>query len=535
MAANPAFDWTHPDYAAVHARRVERLMRLRSTPGAIEALKSYYADHIAEFIADWGVTADPRNALLAPPRPVLMPFVLFPKQREWVEWLLERARRREPGLTEKSRDCGISWLAMATAVSLCLLRRNITIGVGSAKEDLVDRSGDPSCLFWKARTFLKNLPPEFRGGWDETRHSAHMRIQFPETGSAIVGEAGDAIGRGGRTTIFLIDESAHLERPQLIEASLSSNTDCRIDISSVSGMDNPFAQKRHAGKISVFRFHWRDDPRKTDEWYARQAEILDPVTPAAEVDISYTGSAEGVLIPGKWVWACIDAHRKLGIEPSGMRYGGLDVADEGKDKCAFAARYGILLEHLESWSGKESDIFQSVMRALNLAEQHRIAQLFYDADGLGAGVRGDGAQINQQRREAQRPEIRDEPFQGSGAVFDPESEMIEGRPNAGMFANAKAQSWWHLRTLCRNTYRAVVERKPYDRDEIISISGHLAELLQLTMELSQPSYSLNATGKVLVNKTPPGCRSPNLADAVMIAFNPSNRNLDIWLKLGVKR
>jgi hypothetical protein len=58
---------------------------------------------------------------------------------------------------KKSRDCGIFWLAMATSVSLCFFSANLTIGVGSAKEELVDRSDDPACLLWKARMFLFRL------------------------------------------------------------------------------------------------------------------------------------------------------------------------------------------------------------------------------------------------------------------------------------------------------------------------------------------------------------------------------------------
>jgi hypothetical protein len=79
-------------------------------------------------------------------------------------------------------------------------------------------------------------------------------------------------------------DAAHLERLQLIEASLANNTDCRIDVSSVSGMANSFAEKRHPSRVKVFTFHWRDDPRKGEEWYARQKATLDPVTLAAEVD-----------------------------------------------------------------------------------------------------------------------------------------------------------------------------------------------------------------------------------------------------------
>jgi hypothetical protein len=530
-AAGGALPW-RPDYAAVLAARVERLHRLQASPGALEALKAYYGEHIAAFINDWGVTADPRNALLSPPRAVVLPFILFPKQREWIDWVLERARRREPGLTEKSRDCGVSWLAMALAASLCLMRRNTTIGIGSAKEDLIDRSGDPSCLLWKARLFIESLPPAFRGGWDVRQHSAHLRLVFPETGSAIVGEAGDAIGRGGRTSIFFIDESAHLERPQLIEASLSSNTDCRIDISSVAGMANPFAEKRHSGRVQVFTFHWRDDPRKGDDWYARQRETLDPVTLAAEVDIDYRASIEGSLIPAAWLHAAVGAAEKLGIKPSGARHGGFDVADSGVDSNCFAARHGVRLHGLRSWSGKNSDIYASVVKAFSLADQYGTEWVYADGDGLGAGVRGDARTINAARAGDGRRQIRFEMFRGSSAPFDPEGEMVPGRKNQDFFANAKAAGWWHLRKLFENVYRAVVSGLKVDPDAIISIDPALPELDQLLQQLSQPTYSLNNAGKVIVDKKPDGTPSPDRADAVMICYQPRASALETWLKLG---
>lgn len=66
-------------------------------------------------------------------------------------------------------------------------------------------------------------------------------------------------------------------------------------------------------------------------------------------------------------------------------------------------------------------------------------------------------------------------------------------------------------------------QRPFDPDSLISISSELPELTALCMELSQPTYSLNAAGKVLIDKKPDGARSPNLADAVMICFNPASR------------
>ena len=73
---------------------------------------------------------------------------------------------------------------------------------------------------------------------------------------------------------------------------------------------------------------------------------------------------------------------------------------------------------------------------------------------------------------------------------------------------------------------------PVGFDDIISIDPELPELLQLQMELSQPTYKLNNAGKIIVEKAPDGTRSPNLADAVMITFNPATRSTELWKKLG---
>jgi len=522
-----AFDYRAADYSGVIAQRIERLRRLRANPASLPAIREYYRADPIQFIQDWGVTADQRGALLSPPRPVVVPFVLFPRQVECATWILERARSREHGLIEKSRDCGVSWLACALAATLCLFNPGVTTGFGSAKEDKLDRSGDPDCLFWKVRCFLKYLPIEFRGGWDESRHSAHLRIVFPGTSSAIVGEAGDNIGRGGRSSIFFVDEAAHLERPELIEASLASNTDCRIDISSVAGMANPFAIKRHSGKIPVFRFHWRDDPRKDDAWYAHQAEILPPAVLAGEVDLDYRASVEGSLIPSAWIESAVGAHVKLGITPSGIRTAALDVADTGNDLNALAGRHGILLQHLRSWSGKGSDLYASVVCAFGLCEEYGYRSLLYDSDGLGSGVRGDARIINETRRAAGKRAIFDEPYRGSEAPYDPTGSMVPGRTNLDLFANRKAQEWWAMRLRFERTHRAVSSGAAADPDALISLSPDLPELNQLCVELSQPTYRLNAAGKILVDKVPDGARSPNLADAMVIAFASGTAQLTL--------
>ena len=523
------FDWKAPDYRSVFEWRLERLRRIRAEPAVLPALKTFYRDHPAQFIIDWGMTSDSRNLDIG--RPAAMPFILFPRQEEWCTWFRERQAKRERGLTEKSRDIGISWLCVSMAVHTTLFNDGSVVGLGSRKEEYVDNGDDPKSLFWKVRYVLENLPAEFRGGWTRKKNAKHMHVRIPDTGASINGEAGDNIGRGDRTTWYLVDEARYIEHPDSVDAGLLSTTNCRQDVSSVRGLNNPFAQLRHSGKVPVFTFHWRHDPRKDDAWYAKVCAENDPVKVASEYDINYSASVDGVVIPSAWVQAAIGAHTKLGIEPSGARSAALDVADEGRDKNALAGRCGILLEYVEEWSGKGDDIFGTVQRALGICDGRDYGTLRYDADGLGAGVRGDARVINERRREIGDPEIDVAPFRGSGAVHNPEGEMVLKRKNKDYFANAKAQAWWALRIRFQMTFRAITEGMEYDPDEIISISPDITDLMKLVQELSQPTYSLNGAGKLLIDKMPDGMKSPNLADSVMIAFEPAGGFIAMWERL----
>lgn len=529
------FDFRSPDYAAVFRQRAARLQWLRDNPEQLAAVRAHYREHLADFINDWGMTVDPRNVERG--LPAQIPFLLFPKQREWIDWILERWQRQEPGITEKTRDMGMSWLSVALACALSLHREGLTVGFGSRKEEYVDKLGHPKSLFFKARLFMQSLPVEFRGGWDVARDAPHMRISFPGTGSVITGEAGDGIGRGDRAAIYFVDESAFLERPHLVEASLSQTTNCRQDISTPNGMGNPFAQKRHGGKVPVFTFHWRDDPRKDDVWYAKQVDLLDSVTVAQEIDINYSASVEGVLIPSAWVQSAVDAHKKLGFAPSGARRGALDVADQGADLNAFGVAHGPLLEYATAWSGKGDDIFGTVEQAMFLCDLHGLERFDYDSDGLGVGVRGDARVINEQRAALGVPTVEALPWRGSGAVVNPDDPVPTARKstdrdavertNGDFFANAKAQGWWDLRVRFQRTHRAVTgEDTEWNADDLISLASGYPDFQRLVSELSQPTYTRGTTGKIIVDKAPAGTKSPNLADQAMILFAPREREAE---------
>lgn len=525
------FDFKNPDYAAVFARRLRMLAKMRTDPTVVPVLQAYYKAHPWQFVEDWGMTYDPRN--IERGLPATIPFIPFPRQVELMQWIVAHWRGSKDGIVPKSRDTGASWVAIALSCTLCLFYDGMAIGFGSRKEEYVDRLDSPKSLFYKARVFLANLPAEFRGGWDRDKHGTFMRLVFPWSGSVITGEAGDNIGRGDRTAIYFVDESAHLERPQRAEESLSATTNCRIDMSSVKGPTTPFSIKRRSWKPEdVFEFHWRDDPRKSEEWYENLKLTKDAQVIAQEYDIDENASVSGVVIPAAWVQAAIDAHIKLGIDVSGIRTAGLDVADEGIDLNAFAGRHGILLAYVEAWSGEGSDIYATTDKALKLCVSNKFESMRYDADGLGAGVRGDARVIKDKRPELEAVDVS--PFRGSAAVLNPDDKIPsidnddekdkEERTNKDYFKNAKAQAWWHLRLRFLRTYRAVTMGHPVgDPSELISISSKIPALTKLTTELSQPTYKEDGAGKLIIDKAPDGTRSPNYADAVNIAFAPSEK------------
>lgn len=549
-----SFDWLTPSYDAEWSRRIRLLARLEADPGALALAKRFYREdregHV-RFIEDWGVTVDPRNDGVL--RPVIMPFILFPRQREFLMTLRESIDRQRDLVLVKSRDCGASWLAMAFSVWLCLFHANKTVGFGSATEEKVDKSGEPDCLFYKGRKFVEYLPRQFKGGWTPTsaRYSQHRTLIFPDTECTINGQIGDGIGRGGRKSIYFVDEFAFIERPKIVDANLIANTNCRIEMSSVQGTANVFAERARGGKVRRFDFHYRDDPRKVNSgapvevvayeddgspqlvtvetgglwpWFARKKADSDPTVWNQEYECDFLASVEGIIIPQEWVQAAIGAHVKLKITPTGAKRGAFDVADRGFDRNCYASKHGVLLRHIESWSGKTTgDIYASTEKSFRTADQFGDEGFVYDGDGMGAGVRGDARKILDLRRDQRQRKMYVGMFRGSGAVLRPE-QICEGtdRKNKDFFENFKAQSWWNLRRRFNTTWRAVtgaLAQGKYRPDDIISIDPLLPELARTTSELSQPVWLWSKTGKMMIDKQPDDVASPNNADAVMMLYS----------------
>lgn len=497
----------------------------------------YYATDPIAWIEQFCITYDPRSTELR-----IMPFILFEKQKDFIYFLQACLADRECGLVEKARDMGASWLCCAFSVWLWLFHEGSAIGWGSRKEEYVDKKGDPKAIFPKIRQILENLPVwMLPRGYNEREHAAYMKIINPENGSTITGEAGDNIGRGGRTTIYFKDESAHYENPESIEAALGDNTDVQIDISSVNGSANVFYRRRMAGELwqagiklargmtRVFIFDWRDHPNKTQEWYdaRRQKAEREGLMSmfAQEVDRDYSSAVDRLIIEPVWVRACVDAHVKLGFGDDGSKDAGQDVADEGSDKNALAIKHGVVLKYAEHWGG---DAGEAAKIAIPKCIEFSVTNLNYDSVGVGAGFK---TGINSLKEKKAVPErLKIVPWNGGAVVLNPEKRLIpsdkESPLNKDFFANLKAQGWWSLRTRCYKTWRAITFGEKYDPSELISFSSTLPNIEKIKMELCQAVHAYNKAGKLLVDKKPDGAVSPNLADAIVICYH-SIRKLSI--------
>ena len=527
-----------PDYQAVMAERVYRLDRLQNDPSMFKSANEFYRTHCVEWIEDWCVTVDPRNA--GSDTPVRMPFILFDRQRELVDFLLGCLSDQESGLVEKCRTAGATWVCSAVSVWLWRYWPGAAIGWGSRKAELVDRIGVMDSIFEKIRSIIVNLPREMLPvGFKSGDHLSYMRVVNPETGATISGESGDNIGRGGRSLIYFKDESAHYERPEKIEAALSENTRVQIDISSVNGLGNVFHRRRDngidwspgaefpKGKTRVFVFDWRDHPAMTEEWYAqKRAKAIDDGLLhvfAQEVERNYSAALQGTIIPAEWVESAVDAHVKLGIVPSGARVAALDVSDGGGDTNALATRHSFLLTSLTEWGGVDTGV--TTRKAVTACDELGApsVDLFYDCIGVGAGVK---AEANRLLAEKLMPvQIRLYPWNAGAGPEDPDKPVVEGDKqsplNKDFYGNLKAQGWWALRRRFEKTHRAIHEGIKYPPHELISIPKDLPLRRKLMKELSQPTASKSSAKlKLIVDKAPEGTKSPNLGDAVMMAFHP---------------
>ena len=506
-------------HSATTKSRASLTKRLRAIEAALgdkflqRLILKKCSNDLIYWISEWVWTYDPRLS------PSMLPFDQFPRQIEFLEWLEESERIQKGGVAEKSRDVGFTWLCVAFLVHRWLFRSGFSGGVGSRKESLVDEIGNPDSIFEKARIILRHLPKwMLPKGFNWKRHDSFCKLINPANGSTITGEAGDNMGRGGRKSIYFIDESAFIERPLKVDAAISQNTNVPIHVSTANGTGNPFYVKRNGGEWRVFTFSWRDDPRKSEEWYAEQKRLLDPIIIAQEIDIDYKASQEGVIIPRGWLDSCIG--RPLYEMERGAIALGVDIAEKGHDSSSVAAREGRNILHVEEWQGHDTEeskdrlIVVGKLLTKRLGKGHRL-YFFIDTIGVGSGVANSLSRyINEHNR---RCELRQkDPDTGKTLTDADILPWVVVRVHVGesstdaRFKNLKAQLWWRCREWVDEKEPAFSpDIKRADRDKLIN-------------QLSVVGYEIGERGLIEIESKRSlkkrGVKSPDMADALVHTF-----------------
>jgi phage terminase large subunit len=244
--------------------------------------------------------------------------------------------------------------------------------------------------------------------------------------------------------------------------------------------------------------------------------------PRAKYDHIWLGefndSIEDPLITAEWFDACIDAHKRLGFEPLGIRYAAHDPSDIGPDSKGFAFRHGsVVLDIREKTDGTVND---GNNWAMGLAINHNVDAYTWDCDGMGVG-------LNRQVEQGLTPKrVKVEMYKGSMSPRHPDRvyETIGGKPktNKETFMNQRAQGYWELRERMRKTYLAVEKGEYQDPDSLCSLSSEIASIGALRSELCRIPKVPNGAGKIQLMRKEDmkkkGIKSPNMADSVMMAM-----------------
>lgn len=247
-----------------------------------------------------------------------------------------------------------------------------------------------------------------------------------------------------------------------------------------------------------------------------KAERLKETDPDAYAHI-YQGiplnNDDAAVIKFSWIVAAVDAHKKLGLDLSGARSVGYDVADSGADKNACSVFDGAICTELDEWAAPEDELTQSTRRAWAHVKGGR---LIYDSIGVGAHV---GSTL----RESGIPTGYFK-FNAGGAVILPEKEYAPKIKNKDKFENLKAQAWQDVADRFRNTYNAITKGEKFDPSDLISISSDIKKLEQLKTELSTPMKRYSKRGMDMVETKDEmakrGVASPNLADSFIMGACP---------------
>lgn len=468
----------------------ELIRRHRLLDSCIES--SFVKDEIRKcardpihFCRNWLWTFDPNRD-----GEKLIPFVPFPKQEEFMIWVLERMENRESGVVIKPRQVGMTWTTCAIGLWMWLFRRNVNITYTSMKITLTDKHGDPKCVFYKLRKMLELLPPFL---YPQNR-DVNSVITNLDRNNTLTADGGDNPGRGGTATVIFCDEFANCQHQEMVDAAVSANSDSIIYMSTFSRPGNLFFKLalRQERELPVFEFKWWEDPRKTTAWYQALQKSKDKAWISREIDCDPYSSMEGQLIKKEWIDASVSLRDSVEITIPIPEHCGYDPAGDG-DGCehVVARRKGPMVLSITGYKG---DSEFCARRALQLSEDAEM--LIYDADGGWGRV--------------------------ARSVFMKENRRIIGFHSSGGgipgFVNRRAAAYWIIRDRLRRTFELSKGDNVDPMDCLfIPNDGVLIDQLLSIRSEEREDGRIQIESKMSMLKK--GIKSPDRADALVYSYS----------------
>jgi phage terminase large subunit len=277
----------------------------------------------------------------------------------------------------------------------------------------------------------------------------------------------------------------------------------------------------------IIKMNYTDNPWFMDSGLEGERLFDLENKPRAVYDHIWMGApldtVENSIILAEWFDACVDAHIKLGFEPTGQERLAYDPADSGDAK-AVGYQHGSVVTGVSSTNA--GDVNSATDWALGFAVKLKPDVFLWDSDGIGLSLR------RQVMEGLKGKKVKIVPFHGGEAVQHPNEiydgiegegffDIERGRTNSAMFLNLRAQNYWRLRDKMFKTYLAVEKGKYFPPDELISFSSGIKELVGLRAEICRiPRKYSNSNGKIQILSKPEmkakKIKSPNMADVVMM-------------------
>lgn len=316
--------------------------------------------------------------------------------------------------------------------------------------------------------------------------------------------------------LFIIDEASGVSDDvyETIEGALTTSDSKLLICGNPTKNSGEFYNSFHRNRSLywVKKVACEDSPRVSPEYRKRLVQKYGENSDVVRVraDGEFPKAEPDTFIPLDIVEAAVMRE----IKPDGALEIGVDVARFGDDETVIAARVGLKLIHMETYYGQDTMITSGcvINTALQLMDRFQKDRCVVkiDDDGVGGGVTDRTREVV---RERNLPiEIID--CHNGGAPEDKDH-----------YENWGTEAWAYLRDLLQNE-----EIELINDDDLIG-------------QLTTRKYIMTSKGKIKLESKNDmkkrGLRSPDRADAVVLAFAPSNRKnsmiaIPVFTEMGSK-